>query len=131
MWSTLAALEEQILDAPAPRTADQRKETVGEVFSQDRFQQRLVKQMIEVRNDPVEQSFELPVPQMAEQLVDVPKIVTELAVSSGPGERDTTDDAASPVDVLVGEARRLGMSQRSTAKESEVEGSSGEAGSSS
>ena len=35
MWSTLAALEEQILDAPAPRTAEQGKDTVGEVFSLD------------------------------------------------------------------------------------------------
>ena len=35
---TSTALEEQILDAPAPRTAGQVKETVGEVFSQDRAQ---------------------------------------------------------------------------------------------
>ena len=52
MWTTLAALEEQILDAPASRMAGQGKETVGEVLSQDRCQQRLVKQMIEVRNVP-------------------------------------------------------------------------------
>ena len=58
MWSTLAALEEQIPDVPAPRTAEQRKETVGEVLSQDRVQQRLVKQMIEVRKGPGEQFFE-------------------------------------------------------------------------
>ena len=49
-WSTQAALEEHILRALAPRTAEQVEETVCEVFSQDRLQQRLVKQMIEVRN---------------------------------------------------------------------------------
>ena len=49
MRSTLAALEEQILDASAPRTAGHGKETVGEVFSQDSFRKCLVKQMIEVR----------------------------------------------------------------------------------
>ena len=91
MWSTLAALEEQILDAPAPRG----KKTVGEVFSQDRVQKRLVEQMIEVRKDPVEPFFELLEPQMVEQLVDVPKIVFELAVSSdeaaSSGERERHD----------------------------------------
>ena len=45
-------------DVPAPRTAGQRKKTVGEVFSQDRVQQRLVMQMTEVRKGPVEQFFE-------------------------------------------------------------------------
>ena len=45
-----------------------------------------------VEAEPVEQSVELPVPQMAEQLVDMPNIVVELTVSgeagsSGPGER--------------------------------------------
>ena len=89
VWSTLGALEEQILDAPAPRMAGQVKETVGEVFSQDRFQQRLAKQMIEVRKGPVAVGGY------------VPMIVVELAVSSGeagssgPGERDTTDNAAT------------------------------------
>ena len=84
----------------------------------------------------MEQSVELPVPQVAEQLVDVPKIVVELTVSfgeagsSGPGGRDTTDAAATAVKVLVGKARPLGISQYSTAPESEVEGSPGEAGSS-
>ena len=62
------------------RTAGQEKETV---FSQDRGQQCLVKQTMEVRKGPMEQSFELRVPQMAEQLVAVPNIVVELAVSSG------------------------------------------------
>ena len=37
VWTTLAALEEQILHAPAPRMAGQGKETVGEVLSQDRW----------------------------------------------------------------------------------------------
>ena len=50
---------------------------------------------------------------MAVQLVEVPKIVVGLAVSSGedgssgPGKRDTTDAAAAAVEVLVGEARPL------------------------
>ena len=97
VWSTLAALKEQILDALAPRTAEQGKETVGEVFSQDRVQQRLVKQMVEVRKvsrkGRVEQLFGFPEPQMMVQVVDVPKIVVELAgsfveaASSWPGER--------------------------------------------
>ena len=39
VWGTLAALEKG-------------KETVCEVFTQDRVQQRLVKQMIEVRKGP-------------------------------------------------------------------------------
>ena len=49
----------------------------------------------------MEQSVELPVPQMLEQLVDEPKIVVELTVSSGeagssgPRERNTTDAAAT------------------------------------
>ena len=46
--------------------------------------------------------------------------------SSGPGKRDTTDVADAAVEVPVGEARPLGISQYSTATESEVEGSSGE-----
>ena len=37
VWSTLAALEEQILDAPAPRTAEQGKETVGEISPRTGF----------------------------------------------------------------------------------------------
>ena len=53
VWSTLAALEEQILDAAsAPRTAGHGKETVGDVFSQDRFRQGLVKQRKDVRKGP-------------------------------------------------------------------------------
>ena len=43
---------------------------------------------------------------------------------------DTTDAAATAVKVPVGEARPLGISQYSTATEPEVEGSSGETGSS-
>ena len=84
----------------------------------------------------MEQSVELPVPQMLEQLVDEPKIVVELTVfsgeagSSGPRERNTTDAAATAVEVPVGEARPLGIAQYSTATESEVEMSSGGAGSS-
>ena len=45
-------------------------------------------------------------------------------------ERDTTDIADAAVEVPVGEARPPGISQHSTATESEDEGSSGEAGSS-
>ena len=82
MWSTLTALEEQILDVLACRTAGQGKKTVGEVFSQDRVQQRLVKRMIDVRKGSVEH-FELLEVTMVEQFVDVPRIVVELAVSSG------------------------------------------------
>ena len=77
---------------------------------------------------------------MVEQLVDVPKIVVELEVSSGevgssgPGERaserDTTDAADTAFEVPVGEARPLGILQYSAATASEVGGSSGEAGSS-
>ena len=111
VWSTLAALEEQILDVPVPRMAGQVKKTVREVFSQDRVQPRLVKQTMEVRKGPVEQFFELLEPQMAEQFVEVPKIVVGLAVSTFEG-RDTTDAAATAVDVPVGEARppvKLGL----------------------
>ena len=95
-----------------------------------------VKQMIEVRKGPVKQFFEIPEPQMVVQLVEVPKIVVGLAVSSGgdgsfgPGKRDTTDVTDAAVEKTVGEARPLGISQCSTATESEVEGSSGGAGSS-
>ena len=73
---------------------------------------------------------------MEVQLVEVPKIVVGRAVSSGgvgssgPGKRDTTDVADAAIEVPVGEARTLGISQYSTATESEVEGSSGEAWSS-
>ena len=46
----------------------------GEISPQDRVQQRLVKQMMEVRKvskeGPVKQIFEFPEPQMMEQLVD-------------------------------------------------------------
>ena len=62
--STLATLEEQILDARAPRTAEQGKETVGDVFSQDVVQQRLVKQMKEVRNVSSKGPVEFPEPQI-------------------------------------------------------------------
>ena len=121
MWSTLGALQEQILEAVAPRRARQGKETVVEVFSEDRFQQRLVKQMVEVRKLGPEGEMGMPEtvivadlvegvpvnlgPQMVEQLVDVLEIVVELAVSSGeagsswPGGRDTTSAfVAVPVD---------------------------------
>ena len=66
--------------------------------------------MIEVRKGPVEQFVELLEPQLVEQLVDVPKIVVGLAVSSGeagssgPGGRDTTDASATAVKVPVGKA---------------------------
>ena len=49
VWNTMAALEDHILNSPISRTAEQVEETLCEVFSQDRVQQRLVKQMIEVR----------------------------------------------------------------------------------
>ena len=77
VWSTLAALEEQILDVPVPRTTGQVEKTVGEDFCQDRVQQRLVKQTMEVRKSPVEQFFELLEPQLVEHLVEVPKIVVD------------------------------------------------------
>ena len=70
VWSALAALEKG-------------EEIVCEVFSQDRVQQRLVNQMVEVRKGPVEQFFEFPAPQMVEQLEEVPEIFVEVAVSSG------------------------------------------------
>ena len=50
--------------------------------------------------------------------------------SSGEGKRHTTDAAAAAVEVPVGEAQAPGISQYSAATESEVEGSSVEAGSS-
>ena len=95
-----------------------------------------VKQMIEVRKGPVEQFFEMIDPQMVVPLVDAPKIVVGLAVSSGgdgssgPGRIDTTDVADAAVEVPVGEAWPPGISKCSTATESKVEGSSGKAGSS-
>ena len=67
--------------------------------------------------------------------MDVPKIVVELAVSSGeagssvPGERDTTDAAATVVEEPVGEARPLGIAQYSAATASALAVSSGETGS--
>ena len=113
------------LDDPEPRTAGQMKKTVGKVFSQDWVQQRLVKQAMEVRKG-VEQFFELLEPQMVEQLVEIvvgPQFLAQR-------ERDTTDAAATTVEVPFGEARPPGISQHSTATESKFEGSSGEAGSS-
>ena len=52
VWSILAAMEEQILDAPAPRTAEQVVDVLaaGEVM-EDRVQQRLVEPMIEAHKD--------------------------------------------------------------------------------
>ena len=92
---------------PGPRKVS-KGETVPVVFQSDLVTGSLVVSLeshllrkipetehtIEVRKGPVEQVFEFPEPQMVEQLVDVPKIVVELAVSSGeagfsgPGERD-------------------------------------------
>ena len=109
------------------RTAEQVKETVCEVLSQDRVQQRLVKQMMEVckvlRKDilqgPAEQILKFPEPRMTEQLVGVPKIVVELAVSSGeagsfrPGANDTTSAAATAVAESVDEARPLVIAKHS------------------
>ena len=84
---------------------------------------------------PVEQSFELPVPQMAGQLVDVTKIVVELAMSSGeagssgPGADDTTrlDDATFAK--AVGKVRPLRIAEHSVPTASALAVSSGEAGS--
>ena len=108
----------QIPDAPVPRTAGHGKKTVGEVFSQDRVQQRLVKQTIEVRKGSVEQFFELLEPQMVQQL-EVPKIVVGvrqcllLELGLLRPERDTADEAAAAVEVLVGEARPPAIAEHS------------------
>ena len=128
MWSTLSALEEQILDAPAPRTAGQAKETVGEGFSQNRVQQRLVKQVIEVRKGPVEQFFELLQPQMVEQFVEVPKIVVGLAISSGEAGSVRLGENVTAVARPAGGARHIGIAKQSAKIESNVAVSSGEAG---
>ena len=105
--------------------------TAEQIGSAPQFRRKTVEDEL-----PVEQFFEMPEPQRVVELVEVRKIVAELAVSSGevgsssPGKRDTTDVADAAVEVPVGEARPPGISQYSTTTESDVEGSSGEAGSS-
>ena len=83
----------------------------------------------------MEQSFELPVPQMAEQLVDVTKIVVELAMSSGeagssgPGAEDMTRPGDATFANAVGEGRPPRIAEHSVTTASALAVSSGEAGS--
>ena len=87
MWacvrSTLAALEEQIFEAPAPRTAEQVEGNVREVFSQDRVQQRLVKQMIEVRTVPRKDHILQGPGEQMDARVSRAGVMEQRAVSSG------------------------------------------------
>ena len=149
VWSTLAALgkrketlETRVVSDGVEGVSGERvrqltAEQIGsapQVWEETVDDELPVKQMIEVRKGLVEQFFEMLEPQMVVRLVDVPKIVVGLAASSGsdgssgPGRRDTIADTA--VEVLVGGAWPPRISLYSTATESEVEGSSGEAGSS-
>ena len=82
-------------------------------FSQDRCQQRLVKQMTEVGQEL--RGAVLRFTGAADD--DVPKIVVQLAVPSGeagsswPGADDTTLPDDATVAKVVGEARLLGISE--------------------
>ena len=81
----------------------------------------------------MEQSVELP--QMAEQLVDAPKIVVELTVSPGeagssrPEIDDTISTDGATATKAVGEARPLGIAEHSVTTASALAVFSGEAGS--
>ena len=119
---------EQVLGAPASRTAEQVEEAVCEVFSHNRIQQRLVKQMKKctrvrgktILHDPGEQILEFPEPQVIEQLADVPKIVAGLARSLSllAPQRMTRPVAKS---VGVGEVRPLWFEKYSATSVSESE----------
>ena len=113
------------------------KETVGEVLSQDRVQQRLVKQMVEVRKvcrkTAVEQIFEFPEPQMYSWWMCPGSSSNSQCLLWKLGllvpERDTTNATAAAVEEPAGEARPFGIAQKSATTASEVDVSSGEAGS--
>ena len=129
VWSTLAALEETpetgvVADGVEGVSGVRvRQLTAEQIGSAPQFREKTVD------DELPEQFFEMLEPERRVQLVEVPKFVVGLAVSSGeggssgPGKRDTTDEAAAVVEVPVGEARPPGISQYSTATESEFEGS--------
>ena len=129
MWSTLAAHEDTpetgvVADGVEGVSGVRvRQLTAEQIGSAPQFREKTVD------DELPEQFCEMLEPQRTVQLVEVPKFVIGLAVSSGeggssgPGKRDTTDEAAAVVEVPVGEARPPGISQYSTATESEFEGS--------
>ena len=65
-----------------------KEEAICELFSQDRGQQREVKQVVEVSaiSKKAEIFFDFPEPQMTEQLVNVPQILIEVATPSSEPE---------------------------------------------
>ena len=62
---------EQFADIPSLQVV---QELVFKVFSYNTVQQRFVEQNIE---SPVEQNLDVPIPQMIEQLKEVPKMVSQ------------------------------------------------------
>ena len=137
VWSTLSCSRSRSWIFLRFGTAEQEKETMGEVSpgqSSTACGKADGRSAQGFKKGPVELVFEFPEPQIVIQLVEVSKIVVKHAVSSvdggssWPGERNTTNALTAAVNKPSGEAGFLFCDRTvQYPDESEVEGSSGEA----